>query len=302
MVSHAFYFCIFREMVLQSRQDMEGAIWQHLTNLFPNNLMCSYTHGVLCKRCCKPKQCACFGGDEASTWFGLEQVVFGILSLSSCGFSFWGSDLGGFFGTPSTDIYCRWLEFATFSPLMRAHGIIVAKDPWNFGEKAVAAFKKYFALRESILDTLYSAAVHSHKTGEPMLKALAVAFPGETELFNVGDEYLFCDSLLVAPIIKENITFREVKLPVGNWTDLWTGEVIKGGKTITCDVPQDHIAAFVKENTLLPVSADAGGSLTALCGEKTDIYLITTHTGAKTHTIYFENGKKTFLSVIKTAF
>lgn len=239
------------------------------------------------------KWSACFGGDEASTWFGLEQVVYGILSLSSCGFSFWGSDLGGFFGRPSTDIYCRWLEFSTFSPLMRAHGIVAAKDPWNFGDAAVKAFKKYFALRESILDTLYSAAVHSHKTGEPMVKALAVAFPDEPALAGVGDQYLFCDSLLIAPVIKENVTSREVKLPKGIWTDLWTGEVLKGGKIVTCDVPQDHIPVFVKENALLPVSVDATGALTTLHGDKTDIYLITTHTTTKTHTIYFENSEKT---------
>ncbi len=236
---------------------------------------------------------ACFGGDEASTWFGLEQVVYGILSLSSCGFSFWGSDLGGFFGTPSTDIYCRWLEFSTFSPLMRAHGIITSKDPWNFGDAAVSAFRKYFALRESLLDTLYSAAVHASRTGEPMLKALAVAFPQEDALRNIGDQYLFCDSLLVAPVIKENVTSREVILPRGEWFCLWNGTKYTGDTTITMEVPQDHIPVFVKGNALLPVNVDASGSLTALEGEKTAVYLVTPHTERKTHVICFENRENT---------
>lgn len=224
------------------------------------------------------KWSAQFGGDEASRWFGLQQVICGILSLSGCGFSMWGSDLGGFFGTPTTDTYCRWLEFSTFSPLMRAHGIVTAKDPWHFGETAENAFKKYFAVRERMLDTLYSAAVHAHKTGEPMVKAMAVAYPDDKRFISTDDQYMFCDALLVAPVIMENAAYRGVALPEGGFTDFWTGNRILGGKTITCDTPLDTIPVFIKDNALLPMN-DA---------DNTPVYLVTMPTETTAHTVYFE--------------
>jgi len=233
------------------------------------------------------KWSANFGGDEASTWFGLQQVICGILSLSGCGFSAWGSDLGGFFGTPTTDTYCRWLEFSTFSPLMRAHGIVTAKDPWNFGETAENAFKKYFALRENMVDLLYSRAVHAHKTGEPMVKSMAVAYPEDKRFIATDDQYLFCDALLVAPVVMEDTAYRAVALPAGGFTDLWTGKRVEGGKTITCDTPLDTIPVFVKDNALLPFGVAGDGSFTRL-QDNTPVYLVTMPTETTVHTVYFE--------------
>lgn len=223
------------------------------------------------------KWSANFGGDQASTWFGLQQNIAGILSLSSCGFSIWGSDIGGFFGTPTTDTYCRWLEFSTFSPLMRAHGIITAKDPWNFGVAAEDAFKKYFALRESMLDLLYSAAVHAHKTGEPMVKAMAVAYPADARFYATDDQYMFCDSLLVAPVFMEDTAYRAVTLPDGGFTDFWTGERVEGGKTVTYTTPLDTIPVFIKDDALLPLIRD-----------NTPVYVITQPTKTTKHTVYYE--------------
>ncbi len=226
------------------------------------------------------KWSANFGGDQASTWFGLQQNIAGILSLSSCGFSIWGSDIGGFFGTPTTDTYCRWVAFSAFSPLMRAHGIITAKDPWNFGKVAEETFKKYFHLRESMLDLLYSAAVHAHKTGEPMVKAMAVAYPADTRFYSTDDQYMFCDSLLVAPVYMEDTVYRAVTLPDGGFTDFWTGEHIDGGKTITYDTPLDTIPVFVKDDALLPLTKD-----------NVPVYVVTKPTKCTAHTVYFEENE-----------
>ena len=53
------------------------------------------------------------------------------------------------------------------------------------------------------------------------------------------------NKLLVAPILDSG-NFRSIYLPEGNWTNLWTGEKYKGGRTLTAyRVPDDEIPVFV---------------------------------------------------------
>ena len=63
-----------------------------------------------------------FAGDHASNFDGLKAVVTGALNLCACGYSNWGSDIGGYFGLPEPAVYMRWVQFGCFSPLMRPHG------------------------------------------------------------------------------------------------------------------------------------------------------------------------------------
>ena len=48
---------------------------------------------------------------------------------------------------------------------------------------------------------------------------------------------LLGDDLLVAPVIEEGATSREVYLPPGTWFHVWTGATHEGGQTITIDAP-----------------------------------------------------------------
>lgn len=198
-----------------------------------------------------------FTGDQASTYAGLREQVLGILSLSSSGFSAMGGDIGGHLGTPSPDLYMRWLQFSTFVPLMRAHGQPSLRDPWGYGEQAEATFQTHYWLRENLLDSIYSAAVRAHNTGAPMVQAMALAFPGQAAIADNDNQFLFCDDFLVSPVMTENAYYREVTLPTGNWYDLWKGDKIEGGQTIQADAPQDKSPIYVRQGTVAPVRVAA---------------------------------------------
>lgn len=58
-----------------------------------------------------------FGGDQVSSFEGLNQAINGMLNLTSCGFSVWGTDIGGYGGPPTPEVYIRWLQFGTFNRL-----------------------------------------------------------------------------------------------------------------------------------------------------------------------------------------
>lgn len=195
-----------------------------------------------------------FSGDQASSYAGLKEQLLGILSLSSCGFSVWGGDLGGHLGDPSEELYMRWLQFSTFSPLMRAHGSPTVRNPWAFGKRAELNFVLNFWLRENLVDSLYSAAVRAHNTGAPMVQAMAVAFPEESRLVNNQSQYLFCDDFLVAPVTDASMLNKEIAFPQGKWYSLWTGDCVEGGQNLTVEAPKEQIPVYIRQGSVTPVN------------------------------------------------
>lgn len=233
-----------------------------------------------------------FGGDQASTYAGLKQQVYGGLSLSSSGFSIWGGDIGGHLGTLTPDLYMRWLQFGTFSPLMRAHGIS-ERNPWNFGEEASRTFTMHYWLRENLLDFIYSKAIKSNKTGAPMMQTMALAFPNQKSIAGINDQYIFCDELLVAPVLNSNAYYRTVTIPSGNvWYNLWTGSKQKGGVTIKADAPSDRLPVYVRDGAVIPIKLSETLTLTDSMLDEDGVaaLLVTPASKSRTLSYTFEGG------------
>ena len=185
-----------------------------------------------------------FAGDHRTNFTGLQSALTGALHLSSCGFSIWSTELGGFFGLPDPKLYSRWVEFSTFSPLMRMHGT-EPREPWEFGDAALAHYKIYADVRMRLVDYLHRQATESHRTGLPMMRSMAMAFPDQPNLATIDDQYLLGTDLLVAPVLTESDS-RRVTFPTGNWTNLWTNEVVKGGQTMLVNAPLGQIPVYVR--------------------------------------------------------
>ncbi len=192
-----------------------------------------------------------FTGDQASSWEGLKDQIHGILSMSVGGFNIVGGDMGGFQGQPVKELFTRWVEFSTFSPLMRTHGQI--KNPWQKGGVAKNSFPKYYWLRMNMQDLLYSAAVDANKNATPMTMPLGVAYQGQKSVKDINDQYLFCNSFLVNPITSADTYERELWLPEGNWYDFWTYQRVEGNRTITAEAPTATIPVYLKSGAAVAV-------------------------------------------------
>ena len=195
-----------------------------------------------------------FAGDHPANFAGLQSVLTGALNLCACGFSTWGSDLGGFLGWPEPAVYIRWTQFGCFSPLMRCHGR-TPREPWYFGDAAVANYKFCAWVRENLLEYIYNAAADAHDTGIPIMRSLAVAYPDEHFAAANNGEYMFGGDLLVAPVVGEDNT-KTIVLPGGTWTSLWNGESVQGPVSFTTDIPLDTIPVYLKPGAIVPVYLD----------------------------------------------
>ena len=202
-----------------------------------------------------------WGGDNESNFSvqdGLPASIVGGLSAGLSGMPLWASDLAGYFAqedSPDPLLYQRWTEFSAFSPVME----VTSTDnltPWTFDKKAggtaaLDTYRKFAVLHMSLFPYRYAAAQEAMRTGQPILRALALDFQDDVRAKVTRDEYLFGPDLLVAPVIDEN-TSRVVYLPKGEWINLFTGEAVVGPKAMIVQAPPDSIPVFARRGTILP--------------------------------------------------
>lgn len=196
---------------------------------------------------------ATWTGDISCEWETLENQPGTLLNWSLAGMPYVSNDLGGFNGTPTPEMYARWIEQGVFEPVMRAHGTINSpRWPWAFGEEVLAATKKAIELRYRLIPYLYSLAADCHATGAPLMRALVLEFPRDEKTWNLRDEWLVGKGLLAAPVLTEGGK-RSVYLPEGGWYELGTGKRVAGGRTLEVEAKLDEIPAFVRAGTILPL-------------------------------------------------
>ena len=195
-----------------------------------------------------------WSGDIPSTWSSLADVPKDLLNFSLAGMYYGSCDIGGFQGTPTKEMLVRWFQAGVFLPIMRSHSNIgtTARFPFLWGDDGEAAMRKALNLRYQLLPYIYSLGHEAYTTGAPIMRPLVMEFPADTAVANMEDEWLVGKGLLAAPVLKEGGK-RNVYLPRDTWYDYYTGEVIKGAKTIPVDKALDEIPVYVRAGTILPV-------------------------------------------------
>ncbi len=204
-----------------------------------------------------------WGGDAESTDDGMAGELRGGLSFGLSGFSFWSHDVGGFTANSvaamDKNLFARWLAFGMLTSHSRCHGE-APKEPWNYGEDFMNEFRAIDELKYKIMPYVYAQAKDSSDHGLPMLRALFVEFPDDPGSWNVDNEYLFGSSILVAPLMHENETSRDVYLPPGTWIDYQTGKDYSGGwqKIEAGAIPE---IILVRDGTVIPQIALAQSTM-----------------------------------------
>lgn len=169
-----------------------------------------------------------WGGDAANSDTGMAGTLRGGLSLGLSGFAFWSHDIGGFTTRTPEELYRRWLPFGMLSSHTRSHGA-PPKEPWEYGPEFTDAFRRATELRYRLLPYIYAQSKDSAERGLPMLRALFVEYPDDPGSWLVEDQYLLGSDILVAPMMEEGTTGRDVYLPPGQWIDYQTGKAYTGG-------------------------------------------------------------------------
>lgn len=193
-------------------------------------------------------------GDNVATWEHLKIANVQCQRLSASGISFCGSDVGGFIGTPTAELYIRWVQMAVFHPFFRTHssGDHGDKEPWIFDEETTDIVRKFIELRYELLPYIYTTFWKYSYNAVPMIKSLSLVAPEDPQTTYREEEFQFGDHLLVVPVTEEKAETRKLYLPKGYWYNYWTDEKLQGGQEVTVDTPLDQIPFFVKAGAIIP--------------------------------------------------
>lgn len=195
-----------------------------------------------------------WGGDCWSDYESMEESLRGGLSLLMSGFGFWAHDIGGFESTSTPDVYKRWVAFGLLSSHSRLHGSTSYRVPWAYDEEAVDVVRFFTRLKARLMPYLYKTAIQANKTGVPTMRSMVLEFTEDRTCHYVDKQYMLGDSLLVAPIFNEE-SLADYYLPVGRWTDFFTGEVKEGGRWIQEKHGYLSVPLLVKENSIVAIGA-----------------------------------------------
>ena len=193
-------------------------------------------------------------GDTNSTWEALSLNIPMFTSLGLSGEPFVGSDVGGFMGRGNGELLVRAYQVSFVAPFCRNHKVIDGYDqePWRFGKYYEDIIRKYLKLRYTLLPFLYTTLEEAHRTGVPVFRPLLLNYQDDPNTYNLDDEFMIGDDLLVAPILKPDVTRRLVYLPAGGWYDYWTNKRYTGGTMINVEAPLDMVPMFVRAGAIIP--------------------------------------------------
>lgn len=136
--------------------------------------------------------------------------------------------------------------------------------PWSCGTQWMQMFKTHYDLRANLSTYLYTGYEQQSRTGLPLTRALVMDSPDDEETWNIDDQYMLGNTLMVAPggMTTPNDTSRRVYFPTTttSWHSYFGNETYTSGKWYTVPTPIMSAPLFVKEGT--PISF--GSSLDVL--------------------------------------
>jgi alpha-D-xyloside xylohydrolase len=190
-----------------------------------------------------------WSGDPECTFVDLANTLRGGLAAAMSGLAYWSHDIGGFWGDPSPELFVRWAQAGLLSPLSRYHGA-TPRDPWRFGDEALAIFREYARLRSRLVPYLVSYGWHAAEDGVPLMRPMVMEFPDDPAGYAFDLQYCLGRELLVSPVVDAD-SWVTTYLPPGRWMDWWTSTVHEGPATLRRQVPLRELPLHVRENSLV---------------------------------------------------
>ena len=207
-----------------------------------------------------------WSGDQARDFDKLDDQLLAVVNSGLSGIPFMSFDMAGYAycgnnyftigKEKESSIFARAVEFTAFLTQMQTHGDV--RHAYEMTEEVKQIYRNFTRLHTDLIPYMQKYSKIACETGMPPVRHLVLQYPTDTNVYDRLDEFLLGEGLLVAPILTRDTYEREVYLPAGEWTDLLTGEVIEGGKSVVAKVNLGQIPVYLNNRSadkeeLLPI-------------------------------------------------
>ncbi len=202
-------------------------------------------------------------GDNQSWWSHILLNLQMLPALNMCGFLYTGADLGGFGSNATEDLLLRWLELGIFTPLMRNHAALGTRRQEFFQFGREEDFRSMIGLRYALLPYLYSEFMKAALTNDMMFLPLSFVYPEDPFAPKVEDQLMVGESMMIAPIYRQNASGRYVYLPERmkmyrlRSRDSMDEEVLEAGHHYV-DAALNEVLIFIRPDHIVPMAAEGG--------------------------------------------
>jgi len=250
-------------------------------------------------------------GDSSSWWEHIEMTIHMLPNLNMCGFLFVGSDTGGFSGNTTSDLLIRWNQLSLFTPLYRNHSALGTRnqEAYAFDEETTLTIRNIIKFRYCLITYLYSEFMKAVKNDSMYFKPLSFEYEDEISK-GIEDQLLIGESLMIAPIYKQNSKGRYVYLPC----DMLLCKVSKDGKLSFKPCREGHnffeysleeIIFYVKKDKIIPLVSNINKDISkeldiiAFIEDKAEYYLYDDDGVTKDYEGYKDYSMKVLIQRVK---
>lgn len=236
-----------------------------------------------------------FSGDTSSRWRVLRFEIPFTVTAGNVAADYWSNDIGGFgLGyLPSAELYTRWIDFGSLSPVFRTHNTGATGDhrvPWYYGNRTFSATSVAYQLRSRLFPYIYTCAYQCWKHSVPLLRPLYLSHPSAPAAYQHPHEYSFGSSLLVAPIVSRGIgnawlAATEMWFPRGTWWNLLTSESVNHSGDRPVLASASEIPVFARGGIPLPMQRFT----LRMSSKPTNPLVVCVYPGSHGHSILYED-------------
>ena len=196
---------------------------------------------------------------------GLPTVVAMGIGLGASGVPIYTHDIAGYQSLgndPSTkELWFRWAALGAFTPVMRTHHGAFEPENWQFDsdDETTEYWTEMAREHMRLFPYRYGLAARASNEGVPMILPPAYYYGGD---YGRLDAWMLGEALLVAPVLEEGVSGRDVELPPESaWYDWFTHDTVESG---WFDAEMDEIPVFVAADTTVPTFGTIPDTLTGM--------------------------------------
>ena len=197
-------------------------------------------------------------GDNKSWWSHLLLSLQQMPALNMCGFLYSGSDIGGFGADCTEDLMARWLSLAILTPLYRNHACAGTRLQELYQFQNLDSFRKIIELRYALIPYIYSEFMKAAVKNEMYFRPLSFIWSKDSRAYEVEDQIVVGESIMLAPVVEQNHNGRTVYLPESMkllrfkaWND-YTEEILPAGTHyVECRLFETIL--FLRKGHVLPL-------------------------------------------------